>query len=50
MGDFLTASRHAGGLGLGTNGTSLIFLAVILGCVGWFTVADRRATPELVPA
>lgn len=52
MGDFLTATRHDGGLGLGTNGTSAIFLAVIVGCVIWFTTMDRRivaipANPEL---
>lgn len=42
MGDFLTASHHAGGLGLGTNGTSALFLAVILGCVGYFALAENR--------
>jgi uncharacterized membrane-anchored protein len=48
VGDFLTASTADGGLGLGTNGTSALFLAVILAAVGWFTVSDRRADP--VPA
>ncbi len=43
MGDFLTATPQDGGLGLGTNGTSAIFLAVIVGVVGWFTVQARRA-------
>ncbi|MEO6606787.1 MAG: hypothetical protein ABIN55_14380 [Aeromicrobium sp.] len=47
MGDFLTATPKDGGLGLGTNGTSLLFLSVILAVVGWFTVQQRRA--ELVP-
>lgn len=51
MGDFLTATRHAGGLGLGTNGTSALFLVVIVACVSWFTMVDRRAIsgydPEL---
>lgn len=42
MGDFLTATPKDGGLGLGTNGTSLLFLAVIVGVVGWFTVQQRR--------
>lgn len=42
IGDLLTASPGDGGLGLGTNGTSAVFLLVILVAVGWFTVADRR--------
>jgi uncharacterized membrane-anchored protein len=42
MGDFLTAAPKDGGLGLGTNGTSAIFLAVIVAVVGWFTVQNRR--------
>ena len=42
MGDFLTATPGDGGLGLGTNGTSAIFLAVIVGVVGWFTVQGRK--------
>lgn len=42
MGDFLTATHKDGGLGLGTNGTSLLFLAVIVACVGYFTVAAKR--------
>ncbi|MFY0406392.1 hypothetical protein [Solicola sp. PLA-1-18] len=46
MGDFLTATPGSGGLGLGTNGTSALFLAVILGVVGWFTYTDRRDAPE----
>ncbi len=42
MGDFLTATPKDGGLGLGTNGTSAIFLAVILAVVGWFTVQAKQ--------
>jgi uncharacterized membrane-anchored protein len=42
LGDLLTASPSHGGYGLGTNGTSALFLAVILAAVGWFTVRDRR--------
>jgi uncharacterized membrane-anchored protein len=52
LGDFLTASTADGGMGLGTNGTSAIFLAVIVGAVAWFTVEQRRADRsdgELVP-
>jgi uncharacterized membrane-anchored protein len=41
IGDFLTAAPKGGGLGLGTNGISLIFLAVILAIVGWFTAQAR---------
>ncbi len=43
MGDYLTAAPADGGLGLGTNGTSGLFLAVIVAAVGWFTVQQRRA-------
>lgn len=50
MGDFLTAPTKDGGLGIGTNGTSAIFLAIIIGCVAWFTVKDRRETRELTAA
>ena len=46
MGDFLTATPNDGGLGLGTNGTSAIFLAVILGAVGWFTVQAKQEERE----
>jgi uncharacterized membrane-anchored protein len=42
MGDFLTAGPKDGGLGLGTNGTSAIFLAVIVAVVSWFSVQIRR--------
>lgn len=43
IGDLLTADPSNGGFGLGTNGTSALFLVVILAAVGWFTVQDRRA-------
>ncbi len=43
MGDYLTATPAHGGLGLGTNGTSGLFLAVIVAAVGWFTIQQRRA-------
>lgn len=46
IGDLLTAAPGDGGLGLGTNGTSAVFLVVILAAVGWFTVADRRQRAE----
>ncbi|MCL8251728.1 hypothetical protein AERO_10065 [Aeromicrobium fastidiosum] len=50
MGDFLTAPTKDGGLGLGTNGTSAIFLAVIVACVAWFTVKAKRDERELEAA
>ena len=50
MGDFLTAPTKDGGLGLGTNGTSALFLAVIVACVAWFTVKNRRDERELEAA
>ena len=43
IGDLLTADPSEGGLGLATNTVSAVFLLVILACVGWFTVQDRRA-------
>jgi uncharacterized membrane-anchored protein len=43
MGDYLTASTKDGGLGLGTTGTSALFLTVIVACVVWFTV---RPSPD----
>ena len=46
MGDFLTATPKDGGLGLGTNGTSAMFLAVIVGVVVWFTVQGRKADQD----
>lgn len=49
MGDFLTATPKDGGLGLGTNGTSALFLVVIVAAVAWFTVAKRRETREPAP-
>lgn len=42
MGDFLTAPTKDGGLGLGTNGTSAIFLTIIVACVAWFTIKIKR--------
>lgn len=43
LGDLLAASRIDGGLRLGASGASAIFLVVILGVVGWFTVRERRS-------
>ena len=50
IGDYLSQPKKNGGLGLGTTGTSVIFLAVILGLVGYFTVTKSDQAPELQPA
>jgi uncharacterized membrane-anchored protein len=42
MGDFLTQKPADGGVGLGTNGTSVLFLVVIVAVVGYFTLAEKR--------
>jgi uncharacterized membrane-anchored protein len=47
IGDFLSLDKVEGGLGLGTLGTSLIFLAAILGTVVYLT-KTRRDTTEVV--
>ena len=45
IGDFMSQNSHKyGGLGLGTTGTSYIFLACILGLVVWLTITRRDAT------
>jgi uncharacterized membrane-anchored protein len=49
IGDELSQSHHNGGLGLGTTGTSYIFLACILALVSYLTVTRRdqsQARPE----
>ena len=52
IGDYLSQARHDGGLGLGTTGTSVIFLGTILCLVVYLTVTrtDRTAEPGLEPA
>jgi len=42
MGDYLTQAPADGGLGLGANATSGLFLIVIVAAVSWFTVQQRR--------
>lgn len=49
LGDFLTASSTDGGLGLGTNATSAIFLVVIVAVVSWFTLQAARPPATLWP-
>jgi uncharacterized membrane-anchored protein len=44
IGDFLSQTRDDGGLGLGTTGTSAIFLATILCLVAYLTVTRRDQT------
>jgi uncharacterized membrane-anchored protein len=45
IGDFMSQHSHKyGGLGLGTTGTSSIFLACILALVVWLTITRRDAT------
>ncbi|TDO47980.1 repeat uncharacterized protein DUF347 [Kribbella sp. VKM Ac-2527] len=39
IGDYLSQSRDDGGLGLGTTGTSAVFLAAILALVVYLTVS-----------
>ncbi|HEX5926007.1 MAG TPA: hypothetical protein VFY45_19410, partial [Baekduia sp.] len=52
IGDEMSQNSHKyGGLGLGTTGTSYIFLACILGLVTYLTVTKKdRIPPELVLA
>ncbi|GAB3038111.1 hypothetical protein GCM10011376_35310 [Nocardioides flavus (ex Wang et al. 2016)] len=49
LGDYLTAAPADGGLGLGTNGTSGLFLAVIVAAVAWFTLQQRRVGTSTYP-
>jgi len=42
VGDYLTQAPADGGLGLGANATSGLFLVVIIAAVSWFTVQQRR--------
>jgi uncharacterized membrane-anchored protein len=51
IGDFMSQNSHKyGGLGLGTTGTSYIFLACILALVVWLTITRRDATEVRDPA
>lgn len=45
FGDFLSQSRNAGGLGLGTVGTSIIFLVIILALVIYLTKSKKDVRP-----
>jgi uncharacterized membrane-anchored protein len=46
IGDLLTQARGDGGLGLGTVGTTVIFVSAILGLVGYLTVTKRDTPAE----
>jgi uncharacterized membrane-anchored protein len=48
IGDYMSQPQHAGGLGLGTTGTSAIFLTAILGLVVYLTITktDQAAALE----
>ena len=48
IGDGLSQSKHAGGLGLGTTGTSYLFLTCILVLVSYLTISRRDQTPSEV--
>jgi uncharacterized membrane-anchored protein len=46
VGDYLSSDRSEGGLGLGTTGTSALFLTVILGLVIYLSVSGRDRERE----
>jgi uncharacterized membrane-anchored protein len=47
IGDYLASPRADGGLGLGTLGTSVVFLGTILAVVVYLTVTDKDRTEAL---
>ncbi len=49
IGDYLSQEKPDGGLGLGTTGTSLIFLSTILALVVFLTLTRRDATEVMRP-
>jgi uncharacterized membrane-anchored protein len=50
IGDYLASPRAEGGLGLGTLGTSVVFLGTILAIVVYLTVTDQDRTESLQPS
>jgi uncharacterized membrane-anchored protein len=50
IGDFLSQARADGGLGLGPTETSYLFLAAILGLVGYLTITRKDEIPDLPQA
>jgi uncharacterized membrane-anchored protein len=49
IGDYLSQPTSDGGLALGANGTSFIFLAAIIALVIYLTVTRRDRTPSTLP-
>lgn len=47
IGDFLSSSHHDGGLGLGTFGTSIVFLGAILVTVVYLSVTKTDVTEQV---
>ena len=50
IGDYLASDKSEGGLGLGTFGTSILFLGTILAVVVFLTVTDKDRTEAIHPA
>jgi uncharacterized membrane-anchored protein len=50
IGDFLASPKADGGLGLGTLGTSVLFLGAILATVVYLTLTGRDRTENVEPA
>ena len=50
IGDYLASPHADGGLGLGTRGTSVLFLGTILAVVIYLTVTDKDRTERARPA
>jgi uncharacterized membrane-anchored protein len=49
LGDFLGSSHDDGGLGLGTFGTTALFLAAIVAVVAYLQVTGRDRSPTSAP-
>jgi uncharacterized membrane-anchored protein len=49
FGDFLSQPRDAGGLGIGTTGTSFLFLGAILGMVVYLTITRNDQIEKVNP-
>jgi uncharacterized membrane-anchored protein len=49
IGDYLASGKADGGVGLGTLGTSVVFLGTILATVIFLTVTDRDRTEAVRP-
>lgn len=49
IGDYLGSDKSEGGLGLGTLGTSVLFLGTILAVVIYLTITDKDRTEVAQP-